>query len=269
MLCRNRALETCLKSWEEKQKLAHSQTQQITQVTCFEKTLAQDIQSYKWWLMLIVSFPLSWLTNLFFQSSQTTASNSQSNSSVPESGFPVLLTEEESRLLLGLIEVTTTLVKCVQLVTISHSSLDKGTCFLDPRILSSLCFLNHCTCIAELYELATKTTLCLESVHPGGKILEGPELRPKVTQLVSAAKDLYEEACSMLRDRGHFLVRVLQLTYQFLLRRFDFSVLNDLNYINPFIILNNLEQLLLPTFSCRKSKQLDWFTFFFKSRHFE
>lgn len=51
-----------------------------------------------------------------------------------------------------------------------------------------------------------KTSSCLEGVHPGGKILEGLELRPKVTELVNSAKDLYEGAYSLLRDRGSALV---------------------------------------------------------------
>ncbi|KAK6644849.1 hypothetical protein RUM43_001122 [Polyplax serrata] len=144
MLCRNRTLENCLKSWEEKQKQSQQvQTQQLT------------------------------------LESQTITTNSQSSSSGVETIFPPLLTDEESRLLIGFIEVTTTLVKCVQLVTISHSTLDR-----------------------ELYDLAAKTTTSLENVHPGGKILEGHQLRPKVTDLVNSAKDLYEEACCVLRDKG-------------------------------------------------------------------
>lgn len=173
MLCRNRELETSLKTWEEKQKLSypHAHPHQIT------------------------------------QESQTTTSISQSSGSVPETGFPVLLTEEESRLLLGFIEVTTTLVKCVQLVTISHPTLSKGiitslfSCKGQNRKLKiDFVFL-------DMYELASKTSAALENVHPGGKIIEGPELRPALTRLVNSAKDLYEEACSALRNKQHNLVR--------------------------------------------------------------
>lgn len=58
------------------------------------------------------------------QTSQT--GNTQSSSTASDLVFPELLSEEESRLLLGFIEVTSTLVKCVQLVSISHSALDRG-----------------------------------------------------------------------------------------------------------------------------------------------
>lgn len=63
--------------------------------------------------------------------------------------------------------------------------------------------------VLDLYDLAVRTTKSLEAVHPGGKIIEGQELRPKVTHLVSSARDLYEEACSVLRDRGQCLVSIL------------------------------------------------------------
>ena len=71
--------------------------------------------------------------------------------------------------------------------------------------------------LLELYNLATKTTKSLENVHPGGKILEGPELRLKVTELVNSGKDLYEEVCSILRDKGSNLVRLLFKKKKFIL----------------------------------------------------
>ncbi|XP_068086403.1 diacylglycerol kinase eta [Anabrus simplex] len=89
---------------------------------------------------------------------------------------------QENQLLLSFIESATTVVKYVKLVTISHP-------LVEP----------------ELYQLAAQTASHLEKVHPGGKIVEGPNLRPQVTDLVSSARQLYEEACNLLRDKAQHL----------------------------------------------------------------
>lgn len=52
--------------------------------------------------------------------------------------------------LLGFIEVVTTLVKWVKLLIISHPSLEP-----------------------DLYQIAARTAIALEKVHPDGKILQG------------------------------------------------------------------------------------------------
>jgi diacylglycerol kinase (ATP) len=52
--------------------------------------------------------------------------------------------------LLGFIEVVTTLVKWVKLLIISHPSLEP-----------------------ELYQIAGRTAIALEKLHPDGKILQG------------------------------------------------------------------------------------------------
>lgn len=44
--------------------------------------------------------------------------------------------------------------------------------------------------------------VCLEKIHPCGKLLEGPQLREEFTKLVSTVKHLYEESCCLLHDRG-------------------------------------------------------------------
>lgn len=53
-------------------------------------------------------------------------------------------------ILLGFIEVVTTLVKWVKLLIISHPSLEP-----------------------DLYQVAARTAQALEQVHPDGKILQG------------------------------------------------------------------------------------------------
>ncbi|XP_046989295.1 diacylglycerol kinase eta [Schistocerca americana] len=144
MLYRNRALETSLRTWEEKQRQmthsqsAHSQTQPV-------HGPAQAM-----------------------------------GPSIPSRLSP--FSPQENQLLLSFIESTTTVVKYVKLVAISHPMIEP-----------------------ELYQLAVQASTHLEKVHPGGKIVEGPNLRPQVTELVSSARQLYEEACSLLRDKAQTL----------------------------------------------------------------
>ncbi|XP_033209733.1 diacylglycerol kinase eta isoform X5 [Belonocnema kinseyi] len=144
MLYRNRALETSLRAWEEKQ-------QKVSAISQSSSTLSS-------------------------------ASQSQSRSQLQLDGRQLLLTDEELNILLGFIEVVTTLVKWVKLLIISHPSLEP-----------------------ELYQIAGRTAVALEKVHPDGKILQGLNLRPVVTELVSTARQLYEESCELLRDKAQHL----------------------------------------------------------------
>lgn len=89
--------------------------------------------------------------------------------------------EEEHYLLLNFIECATTLTKWIKILAISHS--------LE----------------ADLYTLAARCESCLEMIHPNGKLLEGPDLRVELTKLVAAVRQLYEESCCLLHDRGHKL----------------------------------------------------------------
>ncbi|XP_034189721.2 diacylglycerol kinase eta isoform X3 [Osmia lignaria lignaria] len=148
MLYRNRALETSLKTWEEKQR----------------NTLNA------------ISHSVSTINSAQLQL------QSQSKSHLPVIGKPSHLNEEEMYILLGFIEVVTTLVKWVKLLIISHPSLE-----------------------ADLYQVAARTAQALEQVHPDGKILQGNNLRPVVTELVSSARQLYEDSCELLRDKAHNL----------------------------------------------------------------
>ncbi|XP_043288430.1 diacylglycerol kinase eta isoform X3 [Venturia canescens] len=146
MLYRNRALETSLRAWEEKQRSSNSTA---------------------------VSQSTSTLSN---------ASQSCSRTQLNIDGKPIQLYEEEHNILIGFIEVVTTLVKWVKLLIISHPSLEP-----------------------DLYQIADRTAVSLEKVHPEGKIIEGPNLRPVITDLVSNARQLYEESCELLRDKAQNL----------------------------------------------------------------
>lgn len=94
-----------------------------------------------------------------------------------------LFTERETYLLLNFIECVSTLVKWVKFLIISHPSLQP-----------------------DLYAIASKTSDSLEAVHPGGKLLDGPNLRAKLTDLVGTTRQLYESSCELLRERGHSLI---------------------------------------------------------------
>lgn len=94
-----------------------------------------------------------------------------------------LFTERETYLLLNFIECVSTLVKWVKFLIISHPSLQP-----------------------DLYAIASKTSDSLEAVHPGGKLLDGPNLRAKLTELVGSTRQLYESSCELLRERGHSLI---------------------------------------------------------------
>ncbi|XP_011164815.1 diacylglycerol kinase eta isoform X7 [Solenopsis invicta] len=144
MLYRNRALETSLRAWEEKQR----------------NTLSAVTQS----------------------ASTISNATSQHRPQLQICNKPPQLNDEELNILFNFIEAVTTLVKWVKLLIISHPSLEP-----------------------DLYQVASRTANALEQVHPDGKILQGISLRPMVTELVSSARQLYEESCELLRDKAHNL----------------------------------------------------------------
>lgn len=94
-----------------------------------------------------------------------------------------LFTERETYLLLNFIESVSTLVKWVKFLIISHPSLQP-----------------------DLYAVACKTADSLEAIHPGGKLLDGPNLRAKLTELVGSTRQLYESTCELLRERGQSII---------------------------------------------------------------
>lgn len=94
-----------------------------------------------------------------------------------------LLSERETYMLLIYIECVGSLVKWVRFLVVSHPSLEHS-----------------------LFAAACKASDSLETIHPQGKIVEGPELRVQLAVLAVAARQLYEKTCEQLRDRGSSLV---------------------------------------------------------------
>uniref|UniRef100_A0A1B0GQ62 Diacylglycerol kinase n=1 Tax=Phlebotomus papatasi TaxID=29031 RepID=A0A1B0GQ62_PHLPP len=98
-------------------------------------------------------------------------------------GSDQFLSERESYLLLNFIEVSSSLVKWVKFLIISHPSLQH-----------------------ELYAVACRTSEALEAIHPNGKIIDGPNLRSQLAEVVTCSRHLYEETCDLLRARGSSLI---------------------------------------------------------------
>jgi diacylglycerol kinase (ATP) len=184
MLCRNRALENSLKSWEEKQR------QSIAAQGKPRHSISHDKGRHSFTRQSMPGHEKSFLGVNFEKIRQHSFSGAvpvhhekqQTVTFVEKPPAPVepdiLFTDEEHYLLLNFIECTTTLTKWIKILAISYS-------------LES-----------DLYTLATKCDTCLENIHPNGKILEGPSLRVEFTKLVTAVKQLYEDSCCLLHDRG-------------------------------------------------------------------
>lgn len=94
-----------------------------------------------------------------------------------------LMSERESYLLLNFIEIASSLVKWVKFLIISHPSLEH-----------------------DLYAVACRTADALEAIHPQGKIVEGPNLRIQLAELVTACRQLYTDSCELLREREQTLI---------------------------------------------------------------
>uniref|UniRef100_A0A1A9W1M5 Diacylglycerol kinase n=1 Tax=Glossina brevipalpis TaxID=37001 RepID=A0A1A9W1M5_9MUSC len=94
-----------------------------------------------------------------------------------------VISERECYVLLNFIEAVSSLVKWVKFLIISHPNL------------------RH-----DLYAVACRAQDALESIHPQGKLLEGPSLRTKLVEVIDSSRQLYDDACHLLRDRGHSLI---------------------------------------------------------------
>lgn len=182
MLCRNRALEESLKQWEEKQKHSSGTVHHDKSRLSIPR---QSVPGEKSLLGIPVidkvrqhSFSGSIGASLFEKSPSVTCIGRATGE--PEQNF----SPEEHYLLLTFIECTTSLTKWVKILTISHN--------LD----------------IDLYTLAVKIDTCLESIHPNGKILEGPNLRVEFTKLVDTVKQLYEECFSLLHDKDQHKLKM-------------------------------------------------------------
>lgn len=106
---------------------------------------------------------------------------SSSSAVAPEDDH--LLSERETYMLLIYIECVGSLVKWVRFLVMSHPLLEHS-----------------------LFAAACKASDQLETIHPQGKIVEGPELRVQLAVLAVAARQLYERTCEQLRERGSSLV---------------------------------------------------------------
>nr|XP_023014140.1 diacylglycerol kinase eta-like [Leptinotarsa decemlineata] len=187
MLCRNRSLENSLKSWEEKQR--HSVSGQGAKprpsISHDKGRSSLSRQSMPAHDKSFLGVNIEKIRQHSFSGAVPTQHPEKEKHTVtfvdrpPETAEPdVAFSEEEHYLLINFIECVTTLTKWIKILAISYS--------LE----------------VDLYTLATKVDTCLENIHPNGKILEGPRLREEFTKLVTAVKQLYEESCCLLHDRG-------------------------------------------------------------------
>ncbi|CAH1114294.1 unnamed protein product [Psylliodes chrysocephalus] len=187
MLCRNRSLENSLKSWEEKQRQSISAQgakprPSISHDKGRSSLTRQSMPSHdKSFLGVNIekirqhSFSGVVPTHHVEKEKHTvTFMEKPMQSTEPD----VLFSDEEHHLLINFIECVTTLTKWIKILAISHN--------LE----------------VDLYSLANNVDVCLEKIHPCGKLLEGPQLREEFTKLVSTVKHLYEESCCLLHDRG-------------------------------------------------------------------
>ncbi|KAG8333309.1 hypothetical protein J6590_000436 [Homalodisca vitripennis] len=87
--------------------------------------------------------------------------------------------EEEGLLLLAFTEAVSSLIKFIKSLTVRYPLLR-----------------------ADIDDLVVNCAENLEKVYQDGKLSQGVELRPLVTELVSSARELHDEACVLLRDKG-------------------------------------------------------------------
>ncbi|XP_031629106.1 diacylglycerol kinase eta isoform X3 [Contarinia nasturtii] len=116
--------------------------------------------------------------------SREQTSNISDSTGISATSLPSgLMSERESYLLLNFIEIASSLVKWVKFLIISHPSLEH-----------------------DLYAVACRTADALEAIHPQGKIVEGPNLRIQLAELITATRHLYEDSCNLLRERSQTLI---------------------------------------------------------------
>lgn len=193
MLCRNRSLENSLKSWEEKQRQSMSAQGakprlSISHDKARSSLTRQSMPSHE---KSFLGVNIEKMRQHSFSGAVPTQHPHKEKDKEKEKHTvhfldkpvvatqpDILFSEEEHYLLINFIECVTTLTKWIKMLAISHS--------LE----------------VDLYTLANKVDTCLEKIHPNGKILEGPPLRAEFTKLVSAVKQLYEDSCCLLHDRG-------------------------------------------------------------------
>lgn len=188
MLCRNRSLENSLKAWEEKQKQCLSTPGEKSRNSSLtlqrpSVTLPRHSTGH-----LSVNITEKLRQHSFSGQTLTVprAHHEKSHSiTYIENILPpsdLKFNEEEHNLLLNFIECATTLAKWIKLLAISNPKMD-----------------------IDLYAIAEKIEKCLERIHPHGKLLEGDILRIEFSKLYEHVKQLFEDSCCLLRDKGHNL----------------------------------------------------------------
>nr|CAD7596741.1 unnamed protein product [Timema genevievae] len=218
MLCRNRALETSLRQWEEKQKhqqqsLGHSQSSQSQSSQDRVSRRLSTFSEEENQVLLIFIECITTLVNLL--SSSSSSSDVSASAGRLAHLFPFLLISSN--------------------FSLSHASpvyffsFPVLLCLVHPSLpwfsnrYVKLLIISHPSIEPELYELAAQISAHLEKLHPGGKIVDGlakalvvlsstaedgeiePELRTQVTELVSSSRQLYDETCHLLREKAHQL----------------------------------------------------------------
>ncbi|XP_044743893.1 diacylglycerol kinase eta [Chrysoperla carnea] len=188
MLCRNRSLENSLKAWEEKQKQCLStpgEKSRNSSLTLQRPSITLPRHSTG---HLSVNITEKLRQHSFSGQTLTVprAHHEKSHSiTYIENILPpsdLKFNDEEHNLLLNFIECATTLAKWIKLLAISNPKMD-----------------------IDLYTIAEKIDECLERIHPHGKLLEGDVLRIEFSKLYEHVKQLFEDSCLLLRDKGHNL----------------------------------------------------------------
>lgn len=187
MLCRNRSLENSLKTWEEKQRqsIAAQGNKPRQSISHDKERNSMTRQSMPGQEKSFLGLNIEKMRQHSFSGAVPSYDKPQTvnflDKPLTSTEPDLLFTEEEHYLLIDFIECATSLSKWIKMLAISY------------------------TLEVDLYSLATKVDMCLENIHPNGKILEGPKLRTEFTTLVASVKQLYEESCCLLHDRGHKL----------------------------------------------------------------
>ncbi|KAL5290145.1 DGKD family protein [Megaselia abdita] len=105
-----------------------------------------------------------------------TSTTSVDQSSVNEEIF----SEKEYSSLFNFIETVYSLIKCVKLVTITHPSTNKN-----------------------LYREANEVYDALEIIHPNGQLLDAPQLRIKLVDLIKNIQQLYDDCITFFKNKEH------------------------------------------------------------------
>lgn len=102
-------------------------------------------------------------------------------------------------------------VKWVKFLIISHPSLEHDLYAVACRTADALegeLKVQIQRSKAPFANTKSNNTFCLfhSAIHPQGKIVEGPNLRLQLAELITATRQLYEDSCELLRERNQTLI---------------------------------------------------------------